>query len=153
MKKESALNEKIGLVLSTFNKDISTRLKEGALEELEKEGIKNFEILEVPGVMEIPLSAQWLFQKDCQVVIALGCVIRGETSHYEACCRLVEQGCMQVQLKMNRPLVFGNTHDRKQGAGFSSYRRKKRSYRMCLCTNRLEIAFNIEVDSATKNGI
>ena len=107
MKKESALNKKIGLVLSVFNKDIFTRLKEGALEELKKARIEDFEMIEVPGVMEIPLSAQWLFQKDCQVVIALGCVIRGETSHYEACCRLVEQGCMQVQLKMNRPLVFG----------------------------------------------
>ena len=107
MEKESALNKEIGLVLSTFNKDISIRLKEGALEELSKERIENFEIIEVPGVVEIPLSAQWLFQKDCQAVIALGCVIRGETSHYEACCRLVEQGCMQVQLKMNRPLIFG----------------------------------------------
>lgn len=107
MNKESALGKKIGLVLSTFNKDISIRLKEGALEELAKQGIKEIEIIEVPGVVEIPLSAQWLFQKDCQVVIALGCVIRGETSHYEACCRLVEQGCMQVQLKMNRPLIFG----------------------------------------------
>ena len=107
MKKKSVLIKKIGLVLSTFNRDISTRLKEGALEELSKEGIENFEIIEVPGVVEIPLSAQWLFQKDCQVVIVLGCVIRGETSHYEACCRLVEQGCMQVQLKMNRPLIFG----------------------------------------------
>lgn len=107
MEKKSALNIKIGLVLSMFNKDISTRLKEGVLEEFSKEGVENFEIIEVPGVVEIPLSAQWLFQKDCQAVIALGCVIRGETSHYEACCRLVEQGCMQVQLKMNRPLIFG----------------------------------------------
>ena len=99
--------KKIGLVLSLFNLDISSRLKNGALDELKKEGIDNFEIIEVPGVVEIPLSAQWLFQKDCQAVIALGTVIRGETSHFNACCRMVEQGCMQVQLQMNRPVIFG----------------------------------------------
>ena len=109
MKETLALSKikKIGVVLSLFNSDISARLKEGVLSELKAVGIDNFEMVEVPGVVEIPLSAQWLFQKDCQAVIALGAVIRGETSHYEACCRLVEQGCMQVQLKMNRPLIFG----------------------------------------------
>ena len=40
-------------------------------------------------------------------MIALGAVIRGETSHYTACCRMVETGCMNVQLKMNRPIIFG----------------------------------------------
>ncbi|MYE07799.1 MAG: 6,7-dimethyl-8-ribityllumazine synthase [Oligoflexia bacterium] len=99
--------KKIGLVLSLFNLDISARLKEGALDELKKTGIHNFEIREVPGVVEIPLSAQWLFQKNYQAVIALGAVIRGETTHFDACCRMVEQGCMQVQLKMNRPIIFG----------------------------------------------
>lgn len=98
---------KIGVALSVFNPKISLRLKAGALAELKKLGIKNFEIIEVPGVVEIPLTAQWLFQKNCQAVVALGCVIRGKTDHYEACCRMVEQGCMEVQLKMNRPLIFG----------------------------------------------
>lgn len=109
MKEKPALSKrkKIGVVLSLFNSDISTRLKEGVLDELKQAGIENFEMVEVPGVVEIPLSAQWLFQKGCQVIIALGAVIRGETSHYEACCRLVEQGCMRVQLEMNRPLIFG----------------------------------------------
>ena len=98
---------KIGVALSQFNPKISVRLKAGALAELKKSGIKNFEIIEVPGVVEIPLTAQWLFQKNCQAVVALGCVIRGKTCHYEACCRMVERGCMEVQLKMNRPLIFG----------------------------------------------
>ena len=105
--KNEVLSEKIGLVLSVFNSDISDRLKEGALAELKQSDVKNFEIVEVPGAVEIPLAVQWLFKGDCGVVIALGAVIRGETSHYTACCRLVEQGCMQVQLKMNRPVIFG----------------------------------------------
>ena len=101
------VEQKIGIVLSIFNPDISTRLKEGALTEFKTAGVKNFKIVEVPGVVELPLAAQWLFQEGSSAVIALGAVIRGETTHYEACCRMVEQGCMQVQLKANRPLIFG----------------------------------------------
>ena len=99
--------EKIAVVVSQFNKEIAQRLEEGALSELKKAGYSQFELVKVPGVVEIPLTAKWLFEQGAKVVIALGTVIRGETSHYNACCRLVEQGTMQVQLKMNRPLIFG----------------------------------------------
>ena len=105
--KGAVKGQKIGLVLSVFNPDISARLKEGALAELKKAGVNHFETVEVPGVVEIPLTAQWLFQKNFSAVIALGSVIRGETDHYTACCQMAQQGCMQVQLKMNRPLIFG----------------------------------------------
>ncbi len=98
---------KIALVLSTFNEDISARLKKGAMDELHLQGVEDFRLVEVPGVVEIALTAQWLFQKNWEAVIALGSVIRGETSHYEACCQLVQIGCTKVQLKMNRPIVFG----------------------------------------------
>ncbi len=107
MREETIWNTKIGVALSVFNSEISARLKEGALAQLKQFGMENFQMVEIPGVIELPLTAQWLFQQNCQLVIALGCVIRGETSHYSACCRMTEQGCMQVQLKMNRPLIFG----------------------------------------------
>ena len=98
---------KIGIVLSLFNEPISLRLKKGALTELEKLGVMDVQLTEVPGVVEIPLAARWLFQSGCQGVIALGSVIQGETSHNEACQRIVEQGCIRVQLEENRPLIFG----------------------------------------------
>ena len=107
MAKEFLKDNKIAVVLSVFNRDVSDRLKEGAVDELKIQGIKNFKMVEVPGVIEIPLTADWLFQKGFQVVIALGTVIRGETSHYSACCQMVQQGSMQVQLKHSRPLIFG----------------------------------------------
>ena len=97
----------IAIVVSVFNEDVASALKAGAKRELKKAEGLSYNFYEVPGVVEIPLTAQWLFQKDYLVVVALGSVIRGETSHYEACCRLVEQGILKVQLKMNRPLVFG----------------------------------------------
>lgn len=99
--------KKLAVVLSVFNKDISARLKKGASEELNKHNIKNIKWVEVPGVIEIPLAASWLFEKNYQAVIALGAVIRGETSHFEACCHMVEQGCMQLSLKTGKPLIFG----------------------------------------------
>ena len=98
---------KIGVALSLFNEPISRRLKAGALDELKNLGITDIQLAEVPGVVEIPMAAQWLFQVGCEGVIALGAVIQGETFHYEACQRMAEQGCMHVQLKENRPLIFG----------------------------------------------
>ena len=118
-KKTVRLSEKpllrIAVVLSLFNRDIASALKTGAEKELKRTGL-GYLFYEVPGVVEIPLASKWLFQKGYPVVVALGSVIRGETSHYSACCRLVEQGIMQVQLEMNRPLIFGilMTENRQQ---------------------------------------
>ena len=109
---------KIGIVLSLFNELISQRLKQGALLELKSLGVNNIQLIEVPGVIEIPLAAQWLFQAGCQGVIALGAVIQGETSHYEACQRMVEQGCIHVQLKENSPLIFGVLMTRNKQQAF-----------------------------------
>ncbi len=97
----------IAIVLSVFYPELAQALKAGALKELKKAGVQNFKLVEVPGAVEIPLTAKWLFQEGFSAVVALGALIRGETSHYEACCRLVEQGLMQVQMEMNRPVVFG----------------------------------------------
>ena len=103
----SLVTESIAIVSSVFNKQIYARLKEGTLDELKKFNITNFKWIEVPGVIEIPLTAQQLFHQNYALVLALGAVIKGETSHYEACCHMVESGCMQVQLKMNRRIIFG----------------------------------------------
>ncbi len=108
---------KVALVLSTFYKEISERLKKGALEELQKAGHLHTPCIEVGGVVEIPLTAQWLLESGTvHGVVALGCVIKGQTSHYDSCCRMVEQGCLQVQLKTGRPVAFGilMTHNREQ---------------------------------------
>lgn len=110
-------NVKVALVVSTFHREISQRLKAGALEELHKAGHLHIPCMEVAGVVEVPLTVQWLLEAGtAQAVVALGCVIKGETSHYDSCCRMVEQGCLQVQLKTGRPVAFGilMTHNRTQ---------------------------------------
>ena len=114
--KKSASQKHIAVVLSVFNKDVALALKTGAKKELLNHTEVHCQFYEVPGVVEIPLTAKWLFEKGYIAVVALGSVIRGETSHYDACCRLVEQGSMQVQLEVNKPLIFGilMTENRQQ---------------------------------------
>ncbi|AHE66994.1 6,7-dimethyl-8-ribityllumazine synthase [Legionella oakridgensis ATCC 33761 = DSM 21215] len=65
-------------------------------------------MVEVPGAVEIPLVAQQLAKhKQGKVIIALGAVIRGETTHYDYVCQQVSHGCQQVALQQNIPVIFG----------------------------------------------
>src|SRR5690606_38585150 len=61
----------------------------------------------VPGAVEIPLAAAQLLEKGYDGVVALGAVIRGETSHYDYVCQSVERGCSELMLKTKKPVVFG----------------------------------------------
>lgn len=99
----------VGLVVSRFNAPMTTALLNGALEHLQVLGFSHEEIrvVEVPGAIEIPIVAQALARsKSVEAVIALGVVIRGETSHYEAVCQQVSQGCQRVALDEAIPVIF-----------------------------------------------
>lgn len=101
---------KIGIVTARFNDEVTSRLKEGAIKILrEKYELKDNQILavDVPGAVEIPLAAHHLFKAGVDGVVALGAVIRGETSHYDYVCQSVERGCSQVQLQWEKPVAFG----------------------------------------------
>lgn len=101
---------KIGVVVAEFNREVTSKLEEGALEYLKEKGLKQKDIVlvHVPGAFEIPLIAKALFKtKKIDAVIALGAVIRGETTHYDYVCQAVERGCTQVQLEYVKPVVFG----------------------------------------------
>ena len=100
----------IALVVSTFNQPITNALKEGTLQRLTELGFiaSDITIVEVPGAVEIPLIAQLLAKKkSVQVIIALGAVIRGETSHYYYVCDQISQGCQRVMLDFEIPVIFG----------------------------------------------
>jgi 6,7-dimethyl-8-ribityllumazine synthase len=101
---------RVGVVTSRFNEDVTGRLQSGALAQLKKYNLKpeNLVSVWVPGAFEIPLAAKWLIDYEkCDGVIALGAVIRGETSHYDFVCSAVERGCTHLQLETGRPVVFG----------------------------------------------
>ncbi|MEY4931381.1 MAG: hypothetical protein RI909_2105 [Bacteroidota bacterium] len=71
----------------------------------------------MPGSFELPLAAQWMAEKkDIDAVICLGCVIQGETPHFDYICQAVANGIMKVNLKTNKPVAFGvlTTLNKKQ---------------------------------------
>lgn len=100
---------RIGIVVSEWNGHITSKLYEGALETLLKAGVKeeNITLYQVPGAFELPLGAQWLFEKNTiDGVIAIGVVIQGETRHFDFVCSGTTQGIVDVTLKYNRPVGF-----------------------------------------------
>jgi len=100
----------IAIVVSLFNRDITQALQDGAIQRLIDCGISTDEItlVEVPGAVEIPLVASRLAKsKQYQVIIALGAVVRGETTHYDYVCEQVSHGCQRVALECDMPVIFG----------------------------------------------
>jgi 6,7-dimethyl-8-ribityllumazine synthase len=98
------------IIVSQFNREITQALQNGALERLNALGFTSQEItlIEVPGAVEIPLIAKRIAQKKQHAaIIALGAVIRGETSHYDYVCQQVSDGCQQVALAFEIPVIFG----------------------------------------------
>jgi len=97
----------IGVVTARFNSEVTEKLEMGAINELNGMGCKMIRAVRVPGVVEVPLAAKWLLDDGCDAVVALGAVIRGETSHYDYVCSSVERGVTELQLKSGKPVAFG----------------------------------------------
>lgn len=89
---------KIGVVTARFNSEITSRLEEGAVRFLEKSDV-DVELVRVPGAVEIPLACQALFLRGCDGAVALGAIIRGETTHYEVVCNSVERNLSHLMLE------------------------------------------------------
>ena len=90
---------RIGIVQARFNAHIGDRLRDGCTAELQRLGVADddVEIITVPGALEIPLALKALAQSDeFDALIALGCVIRGETYHFELVCNESARGITQV---------------------------------------------------------
>ena len=101
---------RVGLVAARFNDLIVDRLLEGAVGALQQHGVDGDDIVvvRVPGAVELPLLAQVLADRDdVDAVVALGCVIRGSTSHYDHVCSMVASGITRVTLDASKPVIFG----------------------------------------------
>lgn len=100
---------RIGIVTARFNSEVTEKLEQGALHALRRMGVREEEIavVRVPGAYEIPLAAMALMESEVDGVVALGAVVRGETSHYDSVCAAAERGCSDVQLDYGRPVGFG----------------------------------------------
>jgi 6,7-dimethyl-8-ribityllumazine synthase len=102
---------RLAFVVSRFNEEVTSKLLEGALEQAKSRGFANSDItvVWVPGAAEIPVAAQRLAlrRNSYGAIVCLGAVIRGETTHYDYVCQMVAQGCNQVALNYNIPVIFG----------------------------------------------
>lgn len=101
---------KIGVVVSQFNSNITEPMLKGALETLLENKVKkeNIKVIWVPGSFEIPLACQRLAKsKKFDALVAIGCVIKGETDHFYYICNEVSRGIMNAMLNFNIPIGFG----------------------------------------------
>lgn len=107
---KSAAAFKFAIVWAEWNHEITHALYKGAFDTLVKHGAKteNIVVKTVPGSFELTLGAQLMAEvKDVDAVIALGCVIQGETRHFDFICDAVANGITNLNIKYNKPVIFG----------------------------------------------
>jgi 6,7-dimethyl-8-ribityllumazine synthase len=106
----TARNARFGIVLARFNDFIGERLLEGAVDTLVRHGAEaaGIDVVRVPGAFEIPLALKGMAaSRKYDALIALGCVIRGETPHFEYVAGECSRGIAQVGLQFDIPVGFG----------------------------------------------
>ncbi len=113
-------NARIGIVVSEWNDEITGALAQGAIDILMEKGIKeeNIVVKYVPGTFELALGAKYLIeQSQVEAALCLGCVIQGETRHFDFICNASANAIASLNLSSNRPVIFGVlTTDNQQQA-------------------------------------
>lgn len=100
--------KKIGLLIAHWHAHITTRLQVAATKYLHEQGITKLIQQQVPGCFELPLVAQlWAQRKDIDGIVALGCILQGETPHFDYICHACAEGLLQVSLRYHKPIGFG----------------------------------------------
>ena len=104
-------NACIVLVKTEWNASIVDQLERGCIALLEKNGIKKIIVLTVPGAVEIPFAIKNYWEnagkkKRPNAFVALGCVVRGDTPHFDYVCKLVTDGVLQLNLSLPVPTIF-----------------------------------------------
>lgn len=101
---------KAGVVVTRWNNEITDKLLENALEMLGKNKLseKNIRVVKVAGAVEIPFALQKLARtKKYDFLIALGCIVKGDTPHFDYVCKMAQEGTLKVMLEDNIPIGFG----------------------------------------------
>ncbi|MDH4330367.1 MAG: 6,7-dimethyl-8-ribityllumazine synthase [Candidatus Moranbacteria bacterium] len=101
---------KIGVVVAEFNWDITGKMAEGAVEFLKKSGVESddIDVVKVPGAFELPLMCKkMVVSGKFDALVALGCVIKGDTDHYYYVAGEASRGIMDVMIELGVPIGFG----------------------------------------------
>ena len=118
----------VAIVVARFNEDVTKRLLDGAQDALKRHGVEDPDVYWVPGSLELPVTALALAEKGGHdAIVCLGCVIRGETFHFEVVAMQAAMGVMQVQLDTGVPITFGvlTTDDKDQALARSGPKNNK----------------------------
>jgi 6,7-dimethyl-8-ribityllumazine synthase len=142
LKEHSALNlenipdgtpYKIAVITAEWNSEITSSLKEHCVETLRGYGVLPVNIIEVsiPGTFELPTAASvFAAREDISAVVCLGCVIQGETRHFEFICNAVANGLTRVGIEVRKPVIFGvitaNTIEQAQARSGDDHNNKGR---------------------------
>jgi 6,7-dimethyl-8-ribityllumazine synthase len=108
--KTNLSKKKIAIVVAEWNEEITEALYEGAVASLTENGVKKNNIVRknVPGSFELSLGGLWMAEeKNIDAVICLGCVIQGDTPHFDYICQAVAYGITEAGLKTRKPVIFG----------------------------------------------
>ena len=103
-------NLRAGIVVARFNQEVTDKLLENALVTLKKCKIedKGIKVLSVAGAIEIPLALQKMARSGkYDFLVALACVIRGDTSHFDYVCKMIQEGIIKVMLDESISIGFG----------------------------------------------
>jgi 6,7-dimethyl-8-ribityllumazine synthase len=103
-------NMKFGIVVAEWNNEITFSMRDAAINSLIRHGVseENIVIKHVPGSFELTLAAQWLADtEEFDAILCLGCVIQGETRHFDFICDSVTQGITRLNMVYNIPVIFG----------------------------------------------
>lgn len=101
------------IVRTEWNAAITDKLEIGCVKVLKEQGVGQIKVITVPGAFEIPfgIKSYWdttkYWDNRPNVFIALGCVMRGDTPHFEYVCKAVTEGVLQLNLKLPVPTIFG----------------------------------------------
>lgn len=102
------MKEKIAIVVSRFNYEITSKMSKKAQERAKKVGAEVIKIIEVPGSFEIPFAAKKLLEdKNIQGVVTIGTVIKGGTDHDEVVVYAVAKKLLDLSIKYNKPVSLG----------------------------------------------
>ena len=101
-------NLKIGVVVSDWNKEITARLLDGSIKTLNSSGIsnKNICVKHVPGSFELIHGAKRMQERNFDAIIVIGCLIKGETKHFDYICQGVTDGIKQLNIINEIPIIF-----------------------------------------------
>lgn len=98
---------KVAIISASWHFEICNELIAGAKRALVEAQVGTIEVHFVPGSFEIPLAAQFAFEKGFDAVVAVGLVLKGETPHFDYICQGVTQGVIDVSLKYAKPIGYG----------------------------------------------